>query len=94
MWSKVKEGGTAGRSPTQNIFRDLAGPTGYAKRNIMLDVFSAFVLIIDHHIMEHIRRCTETEGHRVLKNNWTISLSELWAFIGLLYARGAYEDKI
>ena len=94
VWSKVKEGGTAGRSPTQNISRFVAGPTGYAKRNIILDnVFSEFVLIIDNHIMEHIRSCTETEGRRVLKNNWTISLSELWAFIGILYARGAYEAK-
>ena len=46
-WSKVKEGGTAGRSPTQNIFRDVAGL--FFKRNIMLDnVFSAFVLIIHY----------------------------------------------
>ena len=50
------------------IFKDIAEPTGYAKRNIMSGgVTSAFKLIIDRHIMEHIKDCTETETHRVLK---------------------------
>ena len=33
------------------IFKDIAGPTGYAKRNMSGYVTSAFELIIDRHIM-------------------------------------------
>ena len=52
------------------ILKDIAGPTGYAKRNIMLScVTSDFELIIDRHIMEHIKDCTEIKAHRVLKKD-------------------------
>ena len=64
------------------IFKDIAGPTGYAKRNIIMSgyVTSAFELIIDRHIMEHGNDCTETEAHRVLKKDWTITVAELRTF--------------
>ncbi|XP_033175468.1 uncharacterized protein LOC105680446 [Bombus impatiens] len=76
------------------IFKNIAGPTGYAKRNIMSGcVTSAFELIIDRHIMEHIKDCTETEVHRVLKKDWTITVAELRSFLGILYARAAYEAR-
>ena len=76
------------------IFKDIAGPTGYAKRNIMSGyVTSAFELIIDRHIMEHGNDCTETEAHRVLKKDWTITVAELRNFLGILYTRGAYEAR-
>ena len=64
------------------IFKDIAGPTGYAKRNIMSScVISAFELIIDRHIMEHINDCTEIEAHRVLKKDWAITVAELRSII-------------
>ena len=70
------------------IFKDIAGPTNYAKRNIMSGyVTSAFELIIDRHIMEHGNDCTETEAHRVLKKDWTITVAELRSFLGILYTR-------
>ncbi|XP_033360712.1 uncharacterized protein LOC117239322 [Bombus vosnesenskii] len=60
QWIKLKAGGSRGRTPFLMIFKDIAGLTGYAKRNIMSGcVTSAFELIIDRHIMEHIKDCTE-----------------------------------
>ena len=56
-------------------------------------VTSAFELIIDRHIMEHINDCTETEAHRVLKKDWTITVAELYSFLGILYTRDAYEAR-
>ncbi|KOC63609.1 hypothetical protein WH47_02490 [Habropoda laboriosa] len=62
-WVKLKAGKSRGRPPAHFIFKDIAGPTGYAKRNIMSGcVTSAFELIIDTHIMKHIKDCTETEA--------------------------------
>ncbi|XP_068980989.1 uncharacterized protein [Bombus flavifrons] len=91
---KLKAGGSRGRMPVRIIFKDIAGPTSYAKRNIMSGcVTSAFELIIDRHIMEHIKDCTETKAHRVLKKDWTITVAELRSFLGILYARGAYEAR-
>ncbi|XP_047351525.1 uncharacterized protein LOC124949838 [Vespa velutina] len=56
QWIKLKTGGSGGRTPVCMIFKNIAGSTGYAKKNIMLDcVTSAFELIIDRHIMEHIK---------------------------------------
>ncbi|XP_026470236.1 uncharacterized protein LOC113374352 [Ctenocephalides felis] len=40
-------------------------------------------------------RCTEEEGSQILVYDWTTSLQEYYwnAFIGILYACGAYEAK-
>lgn len=82
------------RSPTYIIFKDIGGPTGYSKKNIMLgNVNSAFQLITDADMMQYIKSCTETEARRVLKQDWTISIAQLHAFISILYSRGAYEAK-
>ncbi|XP_050493070.1 uncharacterized protein LOC126874755 [Bombus huntii] len=78
-------------STSQN---DIAGPTGYAKRNIISGCgTSAFEWIIDRHIMEHIKDCTETEAHRVLKKDWTITVAELRSFLGILYVQGTHEAR-
>ena len=80
--------------PVRMIFKDIAGPTGYAKRNIMSGyVTSAFESIIDRHIMEHGNDCTEAEAHRVLKKDWTITVAELRSFLGILYIQCAYEAR-
>ncbi|CAK9833051.1 PiggyBac transposable element-derived protein 4 [Anthophora retusa] len=94
VWQEVKEGSNPGRAPIHNIFRGTSGPTGYSKRNIMKGkVMTAFSLIIDKNIIEHIRKCTKTEAFRVLGSKWDLSTAKLHAFIALLYARGAYEAK-
>ena len=90
QWTKQKAGGSRSGTPVPMIFKDIAGPTGYAKRNIMSAyITSAFELIIDRHIMEHINDCTKIEAHRVLKKDWTITVAELRSFLGILYTRGA-----
>ncbi|KAL6418248.1 hypothetical protein ACFW04_012249 [Cataglyphis niger] len=94
VWRKIAEGGIPGRSPSTCVFKGVKGPTGYVKRNIMADnLVSAFSLIIDNYIIKHIQKCTEEEGSRILGYDWTTSLPEIRAFIGILYARGAYEAK-
>ncbi|XP_068972161.1 uncharacterized protein [Bombus flavifrons] len=81
QWIKLKAGGSRGRTPVRMIFKDIAGPTGYAKRNIMSScVTSAFEFIIDRHITEYVKDCTETEAHRVLKKDWTITIVDLRSF--------------
>lgn len=70
VWSKFEEGGIPGRLPSTCIFKGVKGPIGYAKRNIMADnLISAFLLIIDNHIIKHIRKCTEEECRRILRND-------------------------
>ena len=49
--------------------------------------------VIDRYIMEHIVKCSEAEATRVLETGWKLSRAKLDAFIGLLYASGAYESK-
>jgi hypothetical protein len=93
IWKKLEVGRSSGR-PIHTIFKDIAGPTGYAKRNVMAgSVSSALHLIISKNMLEHIKCCTEAEARRVLKSDWTIFTSKLLTFIAILYARGAYEVK-
>ncbi|XP_025160794.1 piggyBac transposable element-derived protein 4-like [Harpegnathos saltator] len=95
LWETLNEGRNVGRSPIYTIFKDVSGPTAYAKRHIMLgSASSAFNLIIDEGMMAYIKSCTELEAHQVLNNKeWTVTKSQLWAFVAILFARGAYEAK-
>ncbi|XP_026468965.1 uncharacterized protein LOC113372844 [Ctenocephalides felis] len=94
VWTKIAEGGTPGRSSSNSVFKGVKGPTNYAKNNIITgDLVSAFSLIIDNYIIKHIKQCTEEEGSQILGYDWTTSLPEIRAFIGILYTRGAYEAK-
>lgn len=72
----------------------MKGPTGYEKRNIRADILvTAFSLIIDDYIINNIKKYTEEEGSRILGYDWATTLPEIHAFIGILYALGAYEAK-
>lgn len=63
IWTRIEEGGIAGRLPLHSAFKDVHGTTAHAKRNIMNgNLSSAFLLLIDNHILEHIRICTELEA--------------------------------
>lgn len=95
LWETLNEGRNVGRSPIYTIFKDVSGPTAYAKRHIMLgSASSAFNLIIDEGMMAYIKSCTELEARQVLNNKeWTVTKSQLWAFVAILFARGAYEAK-
>ncbi|XP_071871615.1 uncharacterized protein [Bombus fervidus] len=91
---RIQEGSASERLSLHNTFEDTSGPTGYAKRNIMKDkVISAFSLLIDSHILQRIIFCTESKASRVLDKKWTLTETKLKAFLGILYARGAYEAK-
>jgi len=92
VWEEMDEITRNSKAAVHNIFRELSGPTGYAKRHVMKgNVRSAFTLIIDRRIMEQIRACTEAEAFRVLGTKWELSTEKLNAFIAVLYARGAYQ---
>lgn len=96
LWETLKEGRNVGKLPgyTYTILKDVSGPTAYAKRHIMLgSASSAFNLIIDEGMIEYIKSCTELEARKVLNNEWTVTKSQLWAFVAILYARGAYQAK-
>lgn len=91
VWQQMQVGGTPGRAPLHNIFRQKVGPTRYAKRHIMKGkVSTTFSLIIDHRIMNHIRTFTIEEAKRVLGSDWSLSKKKLDAFIAILYVRAAY----
>jgi len=81
-----------GHTGTQNILREIPGPTAHAQRNIVNgSLMSSFMLIIDQRLMRHIQQATEEEAHRKLGNEaWSMTVEELNAFIGILYARGSY----
>lgn len=95
LWETLNEGRNVGRSPIYTIFKNVSGPTAYAKRHIMLgSASSAFNLIINEGMMAYIKSCTELEARQALNNKeWTVTKSQLWAFVAILFAREAYEAK-
>lgn len=46
VWQQMQVGGTPGRAPLHNIFRQEVGPTGYAKRHIMKGKVSTAKLLL------------------------------------------------
>jgi len=85
----------AGKRSSENVLKDVPGPSPYAKRYVVEEsVSSAWHLFIDNTILEHIRKCTEIEARRQLgEDSWCLTLDELEAYIGLLYARGVSGAK-
>lgn len=94
LWETLKDGRNTARFSGHTKFKHISEPTSYAKRNIILGtVKSALDLIIDEGMIEYIKSCTELEAHKVLKKVWTVTKSELRAFVAILYARGAYDAR-
>lgn len=92
IWEPINVGRVAGRP--QFAFHDKKGPTPHAKRNVLDgSAFSAFSLIITKQMIRHIRKCTEEEASRKLGRKYVLTENNLYKFIAILYARGAYEAK-
>ena len=79
-----------GRVGAHNVLRETPGPTSYAIRNIKHgSCASAFHLLIDKHIIDIIKQCTEIEARMKTGNaDWTITSEEIYKFIAISYARG------
>ncbi|XP_073528958.1 uncharacterized protein [Phyllobates terribilis] len=89
QWKPVEIGEhLPGRRDSQNILREAPGPTGYARRNIIIDSpLSAWRLFFDSYILTHIKNCTLAEACRNNNLQFTLSDEELDAFIAIFYAR-------
>ena len=65
QWTRIIPGAySRDRYSQQNILTECLGATSYARRNVRINSpASAWRLIIDKFILEHIRSCTVTEAH-------------------------------
>ena len=81
--------GASGRFGSHNVLREQPGPTPHATWSVSEDeVSSAWQLFIDDSTLHHIKRCREAEASRAGKQNWSLAIEELDAFIALVYTRG------
>ena len=93
-WVDITGKSFPGRMSENIIFRASNGPTAHAKRNIIKgNVSSAFLLIMNHRIIDYIIKCTKLEAARVLGKEWDFSQQKFYNFIAILYARAAYEAR-
>ena len=81
---------SAGRRSEQNILREISVPTGHAKRHVLAgSPASAWRLLIDKFILQHIKKCTIVEAQSQTKSqNFTLNDEELEAFMAVIYAQG------
>ena len=82
-WTPVAAGiSSRGRSLQQNILKECPGATSYAKRYIKTNSpASAWRLLIDKFILEHIRSCTIAEAQRQSSSkDFNVTMEELEAF--------------
>lgn len=82
---------TAGRLPSQNVFRARPGPTSYC-RNIELPV-DAFRCIIDPGLRRMIAKYSVEYARKTGDTDFQLEEYEFDAFIGLLYLRGALNQN-
>ena len=89
-WTVIESGrGASGRFGS-HVLREQPGPTSHATRSVSEDkVSSAWRLLIDDSVLRHINCCTEAEAGRASKQNWSLAIEELDAFIALVHARGS-----
>ncbi|XP_064095663.1 uncharacterized protein LOC135207768 [Macrobrachium nipponense] len=87
VWKVISQADEdCGRFSQQNILMETPGPTSFAKRLVQKRSYmSAFSILINDFIIEHIRKYTEAQGRRVLKNvNYKVAREEILAVIGII----------
>ena len=92
VWSHLTPGSTADRPPGEHLFTDKPGPTNHAKARIH-DHQSSLLCLLDMDMLQHIRDCTVKMARSEEHEDWDLSVSELKAFIAILFFRSiAHQD--
>lgn len=86
VWVEQTVGIPQGRVPEDNVLRETAGPTCYAKENIRSPL-SSLLCLIDTEMWQKIRKHTDAEAERNNAGKFKLT-DELKAFVGLIYVRG------
>ena len=89
-WVPVDRHGAAGRAARQNVFTERVGVTRYCAQ--IITPVDAWRLLLDEGCIRHIARCT-IQYAREYQPEWNIHEAELEKFIGLLYLRGAMNQR-
>ena len=93
-WQRIAEGNSAGRPPAYNTFNLKSGPIAYCMRSIAEGhPLTAFKLLISDSMMAQIVTNTSEEALRAGKVDWSVDLKDMWSFVDILIARGAFEMK-
>ena len=79
----------AGRMPAHNVFTGASGVPRQVSQSITIP-YNAWKHFIPESILRSIVKYTTEEAHRRGDTNFSLSLSDLEAFIALQYARGLY----
>ena len=79
----------AGRTPAHNVFTGASGVPRQVSQSITTP-YDAWKHFIPESILCSIVKYTTEEAHRRRDTNFSLSLSDLEAFIALQYARGLY----
>ena len=89
-WEVISHKPENGRINKQNLMKDLAGPTSYAKRRIThSEVMSAFTLFIDQFMIDNIVECTQVEVRsKTGDGNWSTYPGQIYGLLAIMYARG------
>ncbi|KAL7865115.1 hypothetical protein SRHO_G00103620 [Serrasalmus rhombeus] len=85
VWEKVDITCTRVSCLPNSTFSEPAGPTEHAKRRITSRLRS-FLCLVDIEMLRLITECTVHEAHRT-DRSWSLSVSELMAFIAVLFLR-------
>jgi hypothetical protein len=95
VWHSVISGMSCGRLADQNVLKETPGPTSFARQRVHEEsVASAFKLLVDNNMMQHIQTCTQREAReRTGDQSWTVSMEELGAFLSVIIARGAFGSS-
>lgn len=88
-WRRV-EVEAGGRLPMQNIFRAKSGPTNYCRN--LEEPIDAIRLFLDEGLLRYIRDRTCEYASLTGNKDFSLSLEDLEAFIGLLYIRGSMNN--
>lgn len=87
-------GPAAHQARAQNVVKGKPGPTAFAKQRVSEDNMEVdcFLVFFSQRMIDHVLECTNREGNRVKKEEWTVvNEMELRAFFGLLLLRGVYK---
>lgn len=90
LWTSASScSGTPGRTATHNVFKATPGCRPSVSSSVA-SPYDAWKHYVDESILRQIVKYTNDEATRKGEENFSLTLSELEAFIALQYARGLY----
>lgn len=91
-WTEIGNNIPIMSSSAENIVHVSPGPAVASKRKVKCEL-SSFLQILDESVFRKLHKHTVAHANAANDHEFFVTLEDIYAFVGLLYARGVFVAK-